>query len=250
MNSPTFVIKNFSWEVLKTVKIMPIIFLLFCLAIGFMATNSLAVGVVPLTIELNGKPGDTMNFNVKLNPGAQTEKLKISLEKINQQLTGDLRYTPFEPGVPPATWITVPDSAVVSPGASTQIDGIVKVPLNAQGGTYLAMLRVAPEEPTKKGGFEISIQYGVRIYIRLDTIGLRPKVQVTGLELIKDEKGKPQIQAKVKNSSVLDFLTTASATLRDSERKLIQRVELRPAYFWKNKISEARLLPEGELAYT
>ena len=223
--------------------------LLFCLAMSLMVPYSLAVGVVPLTVELSGKPGDTMNFNVKLNPGGQTEKLKLSLEKIIQQPTGDLQYNPFEQGVAPATWIAIPATAVVSPGASAQIDGVVKVPLNTPGGTYLAMLKIAPEEPTRKGGFDVSIQYGVRIYIRIDSIGLRPRVQVTGLDLVKDEKGTPLIRAKIKNISPTDFLTTASATLRDSERKLIQRVELRPAYFWKNKISQTRLLPGGELAY-
>ncbi|HBF35854.1 MAG TPA: hypothetical protein DDW50_00860 [Firmicutes bacterium] len=240
---------QFLLEVFTAVKRKFLIFLLFSMVMSLLATYALAVGVVPLTVELNGKPGDTMNFNIKLNPGGQTEKLKLSLEKIIQQPTGDLQYSPFEQGGPPASWIAIPTTVGVSPGASSQIDGTVKVPLNAQGGTYLALLKVAPEEPTRKGAFDVSIQYGVRLYIRIESAGLRPRVQVTGLDLIKDEKGTPLIQARIKNISAADFLTTASATLRDSNQKLIQRVELRPTYFWRNKISQARLLPGGELNY-
>lgn len=230
----------------KTVVITAVI-LALCLII---AAAIFAVGVQPLLIELTVKPGDAVPFQIQVVPGAKPEKVTIKLYKAIQQTNGDYTYEVPEAGAFPAlAWFSIPAEAMTSPGKPSLVKGSVKVPLDA-GGTYTVAVMVEPPQPEKKTGMQFTIRYAIRIHLRVERPGLRPGAEVTAFDIVRGKNGEPVLKIQARNTSQLDYLTSAMITIRDNRKKLRERVELRPELGWNFNYSEWRLLPDSELVYT
>lgn len=124
----------------------------------------------------------------------------------------------------------------------------MKVPFDARG-SYIIAIMVEPETPPEPG-VTIRFRFAVRLHIRVDAPGIRPAAEVKKFTITGGEKGEPVIQALVQNISPLDYLTSAQATVRDSQGRLVERVEMRPAVMWNYAQPEIRLYPFSELLYT
>ena len=224
----------------------------FLLLIFLTTANLFAVGVKPLSLSLTGKPGSVMDFKVTVNPSEKPGIVKIALCNVTQNLDGKQNYEPVEASkFPAAGWFSYPSMLKVAPGNPGQIEGKVKIPFDAKG-DYNMMLMVSPESETVKvQGINIAVRYGVQLLLKVDRPGIRPTAEVNYLDIIKDENGMPEIQAKAKNTSVLDYSTYAYATIRDSQRKLIQKIDLLPETYWdKSNVGDPVLFPGSELLYT
>lgn len=230
----------------KTVFIFVIILVLNLM----IAAAIFAVGVQPLLIELTAKPGDTIPFQMQVVPGAKPEKISLKLYKAIQQDNGDYTYKIPEPGFfPDLAWFTIPAEIVTSPGKPSLVKGLVKVPLNA-GGTYTVAVMVESPEPEKKTGMIFTVRYAIRIHLRVERPGLRSNAEVTMFDMVRSKTGEPMLRVQARNTSRLDYATSAMITIRDSRKKLRERVELRPELGWSYNFSEWRLLPDSELMYT
>jgi hypothetical protein len=231
----------------KIVFILAIVLVLNVL----MNTAIFAVGVQPLLLELTAKPGDTVPFQMQLVPDAKPEKIILKLYKAIQQPNGDYAYEVPEPGSFPALdWFSIPAEIVTTPGKPSLVKGSVKVPLDA-GGTHTVTVMVEPSEPEeKKTGMLFSVRYAIRIHLRVERPGLRPRAEVTMFDMVRSKAGEPMLKVQARNTSQLDYLTSAMITIRDSRKKLRERVELRPELGWSFNYNEWRLLPDSELMYT
>ncbi len=228
------------------------IILLFILIIVVSSSSLLAIGVKPLSLNLIGKPGDTLNYKVTINPSDKPGLVKLSLCRVTQLLDGTRNYQPVDPSnYSVAGWFSFPNLLKVFPGTPGEITGKVKLPLDAKG-DYNMMLMVVPEsERVMIQGINVMVRYGVELNVKADRPGLRATADVTSFDIIKDNNGMPEIQAKVKNTSALNYITFAYATIRNNQRKLIQKIDLLPGSYWeKNNYGDPILYPEGELLYT
>ena len=225
---------------------------LLSLLIFLISANLFAVSVKPLSVSLIGKPGSVLNFKVTVNPSEKPGIVKITLCNVTQSLDGKQNYEPVEASkFPAAGWFSYPSMLKVTPGNPGEIEGKVKIPFDAKG-DYNMMLMVSPESETVKvQGINIAVRYGVQLLLKVDRPGIRPTAEVNYLDIIKNETGIPEIQAKVKNTSVLDYSTYAYATIRDSQRKLIEKIDLLPESYWdKSNYGDPMLFPDSELLYT
>jgi hypothetical protein len=215
-----------------------------------MASTLVAAGVQPLLMELTAKPGETVSFQLKIVPGPKPEKINLKLCKTIQQINGDFTYEIVKPGVfPAADWFKIPAQIVTGPGMPNLVNGSIKVPFNA-GGTYSAAIIVEPAESWRRGRINFTIRYAVRILVRIERSGLRSAAKITLFDMIKSKTGEPVIRIQARNTSPVDFMTSAEITIRDSHKKLIERVELRPGFGWNYNVNEVRLFPGNELQYT
>jgi hypothetical protein len=113
-------------------------FLLPVLFVGMFAHNANALTLTPPRLEVSGDPGTTI-----------TDKMTV----INDQRTIGTYYSSFanfeaqgDSGTPAlvdarddlGTWIKVPDSIVLAPGASKEVPITIKIPANATPGGHFA----------------------------------------------------------------------------------------------------------------
>lgn len=226
--------------------------ILFVITMLLVVSIAGAMGVQPLIIEMHPKPGDTVPFSISLISTENiSEQVKISLVKPSQLATGELSFKGADPTVfPELQWVKLnSESALVMPGEKVEVTGTVKVPLNAKG-SHSVIVMLEPLTAKKMGSLELRVRYAARLDIEVDTPGLRPTVQVSDFEMVKGEKGEPVIKVKAENTSLLDFLTTANVTIRDNRnKKLIERVELRPQIGWQHDSSEMRMMHGCTLDY-
>jgi hypothetical protein len=201
--------------------------------------------VQPLALDFLLKPGETTNFKITLTPGNTPEEDLISICKAEQQLTGDLIYQVADPATfPLAKWINIPSSVKLNPGNKQEVTGTIKVPLDANGCNVIGIM-IEPKQENVKG-ISVVVRYAIRIMIQVDRPGNRPDAAVTSFNLIKGDKGQPVIAAQVKNNSPLEFMTSANVTIRDSNRRLVERVPLMTG----SGLPEFLILPLSELRYT
>jgi hypothetical protein len=211
-----------------------------------------AIGVKPLSFSLIGKPGAVLDFKVTVNPADKPGIVKIALCKVTQSLDGRQNYEPVNAGnYPPAGWFAYPSVLKLTPGNPGEIAGKIKIPFDAKG-DYNMLLMVTPESETVNyKGVNLAVRYGVQLFLQIDRPGVRSAAEITNLDLIKNEQGMPEIRTQVKNTSDLDYATYAYATIRDSHRKLIQKIDLLPGTYRDNtNLGDPILFPGSELLYT
>ena len=224
--------------------------LMLACAACLVTTPCFAAGVHPLAIDVFANPGDMVDFELFLTPGEKPERVNLSLYRLVQQLNGELDYEPAEPAdCPQGNWVSMPMQVEVLPGHDTKVSGTVRVPFDAVGSNTIIIM-VEPEHEKKDAEISFRVRYAVRLTIRVDRPGLRPSAEIVEFCVVKDEKGEPVIQARVRNTSALDYLTSCEVTIRDHRRRLLERVELKPASYRSAGILESRLYPFSEVLYT
>lgn len=205
---------------------------LFILAVMMLLllTNGLALGagVRPLVIEMSVRPGEQREFEINLTPGLDEELVDLTLYEPVQQLSGGLIYRlPTIPAFSATSWVMLDSNVVrVLPDTESKVTGTVRVPFSASG-SHTVIVMVEPRPPELTSGIGFQIRYAVRLNIRVEKAGIRPSAEMTLLEVVPDHQGAPQIVARIKNTSALDFPVSGEVTIRDPERRLVERVTLR-----------------------
>lgn len=187
----------------------------------------LAVGVRPLVIDLNLRPGETRNFEVTLTPGVEEETVDLAFYQPVQLLNGSLAYQqPDYEAFSAISWVKLSSHQVkVYPGEETRVTGTVTVPFSAAG-SHTAIIMVEPQAPDIQQGISFKVRYAVRLNIRVDKPGLRQTAELVELEMVPGEAGQPVIQTVIHNSSVWDFLVSGEVTIRDKDKRLVENVVL------------------------
>lgn len=204
--------------------------LLLLMVVSFLvvpAGTAVAVGVRPLVIEMDVRPGDVRDFEVALLPSSTEETVDLTLYEPVQQLSGGLVYQlPANPAFSATSWVSLERNVVqVLPGAETRVKGRVTVPFSASG-SHTVIVMVEPRPPEITSGIGFQIRYAVRLSIRVERPGLRQTAELDEFELRAGDQGQPIIRAVVRNTSPWDYLVEGEVTIRDTERRLVERIAL------------------------
>lgn len=206
-----------------------------------------ALGVRPLVIDLDLEPGDRATFELELTPGEQGRTVKLGLFEPRQLLTGGLEYrqaTPQE--YYPIGWLDLPEEVTVPPGENVTVECQVRVPYDAFGSNTVIIM-VEPGVEDAETGIVFRVRYAVRVNINVPRPGLRAQIDIEDFFLESDEEGRPQVVAHVKNPSPLHYNTTAEVTIRDENRRLVERVAMNSQAGWQAGRGTSRIYAGAEV---
>lgn len=210
-----------------------------------------AFGVRPLVIDLNVKPGDTRDFEIIFNPGNNDETVLLSLYQPVQLLSGNLAYQEPTPETFPAVnWVKLEKSEVkVYPGEDSSLSGTVKVPFDA-GGSHTVVIMAEPKVAADQPGITLIVRYAIRLNIRVDRPGLRTQAELKDFNMIAGAEGEPVIVARIANTSAWDYLVSGEVTIRDSEKRLVERLVLNSEAGARANLTQTRIYPGSEVEFT
>ena len=226
-----------------------------CLVIGMTiliaSQVALAFGVRPLVIDLDLRPGDTRDFEIILNPGNNDETVLLSLYQPIQLLDGNLAYQEPNPETfPSVNWVQLDKQEVkVYPGEDAVVSGRVKVPFDA-GGSHTVVVMAEPKVVPDQPGITLIVRYAIRLNIRVERPGLRTNAKLLDFDMLPGEEGEPVLVARIANPSAWDYLVSGEVTIRDKERRLIERVALNSGASARAGLNQTRMYPGSEVEYT
>jgi len=226
----------------------PLILLLGLISLILVSSaSSYAAGVKPLVIDVEAEAGDEKEFELTLTPGGQKEEVKFSLYKPVQAITGGLQY---KKDADKKKWVSLAEEKVtVYPDQKKKVQGTVEIPFDA-GGSYTKVIMVEPQQTTRKrNGLKVKVRYAVRINIRVDRPGIYPQADIVDFGLEADENKKPVVNAVLKNPSQVDYLVGVTATLRDQNRRLVERVILKSPDGNNPQSNKTRMYPGSKVKY-
>jgi len=211
----------------------------------------MAIGVQPLTLDFQMNPGETEEFSIILSTSGIEENVNLSIYQSFQDYTGNLSYRKGDiESFPQMNWVKMENSRVtVLREGELELNGTISVPFGTPGGSYTIILMVEPEPSDPDQGVALLVRYAVRIIIRIDGPGLREQGEIKFVELQKDENGKQLMTVLVKNTSQLDYPGKVEVTIRDEERKLLERLTLRTISAQKANRDSIRIYPGAELLF-
>ncbi len=139
------------------------------LVAGLLPLSSKALTVSPVTLELSGDPGQTVDSKMTLTnetTAPQTYKQSISQVSAAQE-TGDPIFTS---GGEVTNWVKVSkDSVALQPGESATVDFSVDIPQTANpGGHFVAVLWSPQNDNSEKGDVSISAKVGALVFITVN----------------------------------------------------------------------------------
>ena len=209
---------------------------------------SYSLGVRPLLINLEMKRGESREFDLQLTPSDTQETVALNLYHPRQQLTGGSAYEEGDPERHPVVdWLEVPDSVIIPPGEKKTVTVKVSVPFDSRG-TYTAIIMVEPMREEEEG-INVKVRYAVRVNIHVEAPGLRKQAEITQFELKPDSENRPLVQARIKNSSSLSFKAAGEVTVRDKNRRLIERVKIRSELADKGGRDKTTIFPGSEVIF-
>ncbi|HBN96011.1 MAG TPA: hypothetical protein DDZ66_06905 [Firmicutes bacterium] len=235
---------------LKHLKLRVFVLIMLGLFMILSGDVAFAVGVRPLVIEMIVRPGDERDFVIDLIPDTMEELVDLVLYEPVQQLSGGLTYQlPVNPGFSATSWVTFDnDSIRVLPGQDTRVTGTVRVPFSASG-SHTVVMMVESRPPDDPSGFTFRVRYAVRLRILVERAGIRPTAELNSLEIGPDQQGAPRITARFQNTSALDYLVSGEVTIRDQDRRLVERVTLRTPAGSSTGTDTTRVYPGAEVEF-
>ena len=221
---------------------------MFLLIISFTFSLS-AIGVQPLVVNLEMNQGETQQFELELTPEKNQAATALNLYYPRQQLTGSLSYEEGDLEKHSVlNWLKLPDKVIVPPGEETTVDVEVSVPYGAEG-THTAIIMVEPVVEEADVGITFKVRYAVRVNIHVDAPGLREDAEVDDFKLTSNEENKPLIKAHIKNPSPLSYNAAGEVTIRDTNRRLIERVPIRSQHAAQGGRKETTIYPGSEVIF-
>ena len=204
-------------------------FFILILLIFFTQKSVCALGVRPLAQDLVMNPGGTQNFYLTLFPTDRQQNININLYQPKQKLDGSLSYISLEESDFGAlNWVAIQSEAVVPPNEEVKIPVTVNAPFGTAG-SYNVIAMIEEESPGDQPGVQIRFRYAVRINIDIPQPWLRERMNVLDFDLLPDDRGRAQLLAHIENPSELSYGAHAEVTVRDENRRLVERIPLRTA---------------------
>ena len=225
--------------------------LLFLFIITLTSSFCSAVGVQPLTVDLQLRPGQTGRFNLILSPSGRQESVQFEVYQPAQTYSGNLVFMKAEPEVfPEMNWVTLPSDPVIVPAnEQRQVPISISVPFGASG-THVITIMVEPEPEEATNNVAIQVRYAIRVIVRVTGPSLPVRGELSFLRLEKDEHGRQLITAEVSNPSHVDFEAEVEVTIRGENRSLIERLNLRTQPGHQNDSNITRIYPGAKVLFT
>ena len=232
-------------------RILTILYILIFMLISQLQQPAEAVGVRPMSLDLEMHPGETKEFELTLVPSTAGEVVNLKLYQPVQLRTGGLTYQEADPdNFPPAGWVQLDNEQVVLPAnESRKVRGTVSVPYNA-GATHTVIIMVEPVVEGAETGVNFKVRYAVKLNINIERPGYRPEAELADFEFQTRDGEMPLINALFRNTSPLHYDVSAELTIRDEKRRLIERVDLRTPVAWQSGRSSTRIFPGAEVLFT
>ena len=233
-------------RILKKISLLILFFLLIFSVNNF----CLAIGVQPMSYEFELKAGESTDFKLLLSPSDKKEKVKINIYKPIQDINGNISYQKEDNiNFAQADWIKLQNNEViVEKGKTTQVNGQIEVPFGTSG-SHVIVLMIEPEKSEVYNGVALKVRYAVRIIVRVKGSSVRNEGELTELKLIKDEQSRQMFETKVENPSSLDYKAKVELIIRDENRRLIERFNLRTLAGHKNKKDLWRIYPDSQVKF-
>ena len=129
-----------------------------------------AIGVEPMSVEIEADAGASTEFILTIRGEAQDTVTKITPFQPLQQETGDITYQQVDAETySPIGWIELDQEEVNIPaGGSADVPVRVNIPFGIRG-TYILTLMVEPEAAQGEGMIQFKIRYAVRVTIRVNS---------------------------------------------------------------------------------
>ncbi|MFW6409751.1 MAG: hypothetical protein ACOCZR_01800 [Halanaerobiales bacterium] len=233
---------------LKLFNLCLIICLIFIFSLSF-SSDSEAVGVRPLVVDLEMERGETGVFELNLTPTDTQQMVALNLYYPRQQLTGSLSYEECDLKKHAVlNWLELPEEVIIPPDEKKTVEVEVTVPYDARG-THTAIIMVEPVVEEAEAGITFRVRYAVRVNIHIDAPGLRRTAEVKEFKLTADDEDRPLLQAHAKNNSSLSYNAAGEVTVRDENRQLIERVSIRSLHAAQGGRDETTIYPDSKVIF-
>lgn len=207
-----------------------------------------AIAVEPMVLDFPGRPGEQYQFELTISPENEQRVIYLSLYHPTQALDGTVFFTEGDASVYPAIdWVRLErERIVVSPGQPVKVEGTITVPFSA-GGSHSVIVMVEPVVEDAEEGVTIIVRYAARVTINVERPGLRSDLKILSTDIIPDEEGKPLLVVHVENPSAFRFPISGESTIRDENRRLVDRVTLKTLSAWESGHDSFAIYPETEV---
>lgn len=209
-----------------------------------------AIGVEPMSVEIEADAGASTEFILTIRGEAQDTITKITPFQPLQQETGDITYQQVDAETySPIGWINLEQTEVEVPaGGRTDIPIRVNIPFGVRG-TYILTLMVEPEAAQGEGMIQFKIRYAVRVTIRVNSSGIRENAKLDVIQFVPNEQNEPELQVKLKNNSGLDYICSVNASVRDENGRLIENMKMMTDSEQKRGQQGIRFYPDAALTF-
>lgn len=224
---------------------------IFILSILFIfGISAFSISVSPMVIEIEARPGDTIEDDLLIVAEEQGGPLALNVFKPVQTSDGALDYLSIEQCEQGDTpyWFTIDPEILLAPYQYITVPFSIKVPFTAKG-TNVAAIMLEPDSIQAAQSLKVKVRFAILIIIRVQTSGLRETYNIKDFGFTPDEDGQPSMAVTFENDSLTDYFTNIDASIRDSDGKPVERVRL------ITKQSEAMgnistwLLPGSEIVF-
>ena len=234
---------------LKNNKFLVIVLIIFFVIVSF-SLNSFAFMVRPLSVNLNIKPGQKKEFDLELLSKNEQQKVKLEIYNPQQKLTGGFSYKKGNREQNRAiNWIDIEQEVIVPPEENTKVQGKLKVPFEAKG-HHTIIIMVEPSINIKKGGVSLQVRYAVRVNINIESPGLREEVEINEFKLKSNKDNEPMLSTIINNPSSLHYPAYGEVTIRNENRRLIQRVPMKSQHAQQSGQKATRIYPGSKVRFT
>lgn len=221
---------------------------LFIISLTFaLAAQSAEFAISPMMIELNTAPGTNEKFSFQIH-GKKAGTAKIFLSDLKQEASGHMSFTE---GVLSntnslASWLELEESSVkVKQGETVTINGKINIPRRTTG-SHVAAIMVEEEKPTDNKGITLNVRYAIIIALNID--GKKSRISTTYEKLtIEEQNGNMFVSAWFSNNSIVDSNLESVAYIRDSNRKLMEKVILKTKSAWQRNDDQSRVFPNAKV---
>ena len=198
-----------------------------CISCNALAAAQFDFVVSPPVVKLKLQPGSTESVTITLI-NRDDRKLLLKIEKSALAMDIDGRAeegTNDENDYSCAGWLSTSMAFVeIPPGESVRVPVHIKVPFGVHGGRYGIVLFRSVDEGASKSDLRISGRMGSIFMIEL----FGRKERVAGIDAFRIQRGDSGIQflALIRNEGNVHLTATGSVIIRNSESKIIDRVQL------------------------
>lgn len=209
--------------------------------------SAAAVEVTPLGLDLEVEPGATQEFEFNLIGADEERTVELNPYRPVQDATGAVEYREVGPeDYEPVGWLDMPGEVDVFPEETTTVEGELEAPVGAAG-SYPMVIMAEPVVEEEGDEFVVfQVRYAVTLDIDVTGYAERPGLEIAEFELEEDEEGLPEFTTRVQNTTSLLFPTAAEVSIRDENRRLVERTQLST----EQAGAETDIYPHGELIFS
>ena len=227
--------------------IILIIIMLFLLSISNY-TN--AIGVRPLDINLKMEKGDSKEFVLKISPENKETDIKLNIYNPKQNIYGGIEYKEDSSKKHAiSNWFNLPKKVTIPPGDTEIINGEVTVPYEIKG-DHTAIIMISPVIKNRGSGITFKVRYAVKVNINIESPGLREEVEINEFKLKSNKDNEPMLSTIINNPSSLHYPAYGEVTIRNENRRLIQRVPMKSQHARQSGQKATRIYPGSKVRFT